>query len=87
MKLGEIAKTLGCELRGPEEVEINAVAGIEEAGKEDLTFVSNPKYLPQIQSTRAGAIILSADAPATSTPTLISENPYLAFAQTIELFY
>lgn len=87
MKLGEIAKTLGCELRGPEEVEINAVAGIEEAGKEDLTFVSNPKYLPKIESTGAGAIILSADAPVTSTPTLIAENPYLAFAQAIELFY
>ena len=87
MKLGKIAKKLGCELRGSNEVEINGVAGIEEAEKEDLTFVSNPKYLPKIESTRAGAIILSADAPATSTPTLISENPYLAFAQAIELFY
>jgi UDP-3-O-[3-hydroxymyristoyl] glucosamine N-acyltransferase len=87
MKLGKIAEKLGCELRGPEEIEINGVAGIEEAGKEDLTFVSNPKYLPKIESTGAGAIILSADAPATSTPTLISENPYLAFAQAIELFY
>ena len=63
MKLGEIAKTLDCQLRGSEEVEINGVAGIEEAKKDDLTFVSNPKYLPQIESTRAGAIILSADAP------------------------
>ncbi len=87
MKLGEIAKKLGCELRGSKEVEVNGVAGIEEAEKEDLTFVSNPKYLPKIESTRAGAIILSADAPTTSTPTLISENPYLAFAQAIELFY
>ena len=41
MKLGEIAKKLGCELRGSSEVEINGVAGIEEAEKEDLTFVSN----------------------------------------------
>ena len=87
MKLGKMAKSLGCELRGSPEVEINGVAGIEEAEKEDLTFVSNPKYLPKIESTGAGAIILSADSPATSTPTLISENPYLAFAQAIELFY
>lgn len=87
MKLGEMAKTLGCKLRGSEEVEINGVAGIEEAKKDELTFVSNPKYLPQIESTRAGAIILSADAPATSLPTLISENPYLTFARAIELFY
>ena len=87
MKLGAIARKLGCELRGSEEVDIKGVAGIGEAEKDELTFVSNPKYLHKIQSTRAGAIILSADAPATSIPTLLSENPYLTFAQAIEFFY
>jgi UDP-3-O-[3-hydroxymyristoyl] glucosamine N-acyltransferase len=87
MKLGEIAEKLGCELRGSREIEIQGVAGIEEAGPDELTFVSNPKYLSQIQSTRAGALILSPKAPSTPIPTLISENPYLSFAQTIELFY
>ncbi|MDA2926697.1 UDP-3-O-(3-hydroxymyristoyl)glucosamine N-acyltransferase [Acidobacteria bacterium AH-259-G07] len=87
MKLGEIASKLGCELRGSKEVDITGVAGIEEAQKEELTFVSNPKYLPRIQSTHAGAIVLSADAPSTSIPTLISDNPYLTFARAIELFY
>ena len=53
MKLGEIAKKLGCELRGSQEIEINGVAGIEAAKKDELTFVSNPKYLSQIQTTRA----------------------------------
>ncbi|MDA2933212.1 UDP-3-O-(3-hydroxymyristoyl)glucosamine N-acyltransferase [Acidobacteria bacterium AH-259-D05] len=87
MKLGEIAKKLGCEVRGSEEIEINGVAGIEEAEKDELTFVSNPKYLDKIQSARAGAIILSPDAPSTPIPTLISDNPYLTFAQAIEFFY
>jgi len=87
MKLGEIAKKLGCELRGSQEIEINGVAGIEAAKKDELTFVSNPKYLSQIQTTRAGAVVLSSKAPSTSIPTLISENPYLSFAQAIELFY
>ncbi len=87
MKLGEIAKTLGCELRGSAEIEINGVAGIEEAKKDELTFVSNPRYLAQIKSTQAGAIILSQKAPPTPVPTLISENPYLSFARAIELFY
>ncbi len=36
MKLGEIAKKLGCELRGSKEVEINGVAGIEEAEEEEV---------------------------------------------------
>lgn len=87
MKLGKIAEQLGCELRGSAEIEISGVAGIEEAEKGELTFVSNPKYLSQIKSTHAGAIVLSPKAPPTPIPTLISENPYLTFAQAIELFY
>lgn len=87
MKLVKIAHQLGCELRGPEGIEIMGAAGIEEAEESEITFVSNPKYLSKIKSTRAGAIILSPDAPTTSIATLISENPYLAFARAIELFY
>jgi UDP-3-O-[3-hydroxymyristoyl] glucosamine N-acyltransferase len=87
MKLKEIAERLDCRLRGPGELEIRGVAGIEEAGPDELTFVSNPKYITKIPATSAGAIILSADAPETSTPTLVSDNPYLAFARAIELFY
>ena len=87
MKLGEIAEKLGCELQGSAEIEICGVAGIEEAGEDELTFVSNPKYLGQIKSTQAGAIILSQKAPPTPVPTLVSENPYLSFARAIELFY
>ena len=87
MKLGEIARKLGCQLRGSPEVEIVGVAGIEEAGDDELTFLSNPKYASKIGTTRAGAILLAPDAPQASTPTLISDNPYLDFARAIELFY
>lgn len=87
MKLGEIATKLNCKLRGPEDLEITGVSGIEEAGQKELTFVSNPRYLSKVKDTRAGAIILGPDAPTSSIPTLVSENPYLAFARAIELFY
>lgn len=87
MRLGEIAQKLNCRLRGPSDIEIRGVAGIEEAGPDELTFVSNPKYFARIKETQAGAIILGPDAPDTSLPTLISDNPYLSFAHAIELFY
>ena len=87
MKLAEIASRLGCELLGSGQVEINGVAGIEEAKEDELTFVSNPKYLSKIKSTEAGAIILAAGAPAASIPVLLSDTPYLTFAKAIELFY
>ncbi|MCY3776151.1 MAG: UDP-3-O-(3-hydroxymyristoyl)glucosamine N-acyltransferase, partial [Candidatus Aminicenantes bacterium] len=87
MKLGDLARQLDCELRGPSEIEIDGLAGIEEATASQLTFVSNPKYYSKIPSTRAGAIVVSRDAPDTGLPTLLSDNPYLAFARAIPLFY
>lgn len=87
MKLGEIARRLDCQIRGDSEIEISGVAGIDEAGPDELTFVSNPKYYSRISETRAGAIILSPDASETDIPALLSSNPYLAFARAIELFY
>jgi UDP-3-O-[3-hydroxymyristoyl] glucosamine N-acyltransferase len=72
---------------GNEDVEIAAVAGIDEAGPGDLTFVSNRKYIRHIKSTRASAIILGEDIPPVSIPSLRTEDPYLAFARALELFY
>ena len=86
MKLSEIAAKLDCERRGAD-VEIGGVAGIDDAGPRDLTFVANRKYLPRINTTRAAAIILGSDAPDAPLPTLRCANPYLAFARAIELFY
>lgn len=87
MRLGEIAKKLGCVLEGPEDLEITAVAGIEESGPTDLTFLSNLKYRRKLQTTKAAAIILSPQDPAHGRPALRSANPYLDFARALELFY
>jgi len=90
MKLGEIARRLGCELAGPEgagQIEIRGVAGLEEAGPEELTFLSNPRYAAKAKQTRAAAIIVGPEAAAQAIPALVSANPYLDFARTLELFY
>src|SRR2546425_9382744 len=87
MKLSDIAQRLGCELRGNGETEISGVNGIDEAGAGDLTFVANKKYLAKLHLTKAAAVILAPDAPEVSLPSLRAANPYLAFAQVLELFY
>lgn len=70
-----------------EDVEIIRVAGIEEAQKGDLTFVANRKYIRHIRTTRASAIILGEDVPPVSIPSLRTEDPYLAFAKALEIFF
>lgn len=88
MKLGEIAATLGARLEnGSPDTEITGVAGIEEAGAGQITFVANPKYAAATRTTKAAAVIVAEDFPAVNTALLRSRNPYLDFARAIELFY
>ena len=88
MKLSEIASRLGARLEnGSPDTEISGVAGIEEAGEHQLTFLANRKYAAAARTTRASAVIVSEDFPAGATAVLRSKNPYLAFARALEFFY
>ena len=84
MKLRELAERLGCELLGDGETEVRDVAGIEQAGPGDLTFLANPKYAPHLGSTRASAVVLGPGHEA-ELPRLVAKNPYLAFAHAVSL--
>jgi UDP-3-O-[3-hydroxymyristoyl] glucosamine N-acyltransferase len=87
MKLSAISELLSCELEGDGSIEIVRVAGLEEAQPGDLTFLSNIRYRRLVKSTKASAIILSRDAPSVGIPALRTDNPYLAFARSVDLFY
>lgn len=88
MKLSQIASALGTRLEnGSPDTEITGVAGIEDAGPGQLTFVSNPKYAAAAKVTKASAVIASEDFPAVPAAMLRSKNPYLAFARAMELFH
>ncbi len=86
MKLSEIASRLHARLEGPD-CEITGVAGIEEAGAGQLTFVANPKYAVAARTTKAAAVIVDEAFPAITAATLRTKEPYLAFARAIEFFY
>ena len=87
MKLGEIARSLGCELHGDSNIEITGVAGIEDAKAGGLTFLANPKYRPLLATTEASAVIVTKDTDAAKVAMLHSANPQLDFARAIELFH
>ena len=93
MKLSEVAQKLGCRLEGPPNIEIVAVAGIENAEAGQITFLANRRYFPLLKTTRASAILveegvgLARDASLPPLAALRTANPYLAFAHAIELFY
>ncbi len=89
MNLSELAAALGCELKGAVDpsLKITGVAGMEQAGPTELTFLANPKYAHKLKHTRAGAVLLAAPSDEVAAAQLISTNPYLDFARALALFY
>jgi UDP-3-O-[3-hydroxymyristoyl] glucosamine N-acyltransferase len=93
MKLADLAEKLSCRLEGPPEIEIQGVAGIDQAAPGQITFLSNKRYIPLLKTTRASAVLIEEGAPLDRDPNLpplaalCTPNPYLAFAQALELFY
>jgi UDP-3-O-[3-hydroxymyristoyl] glucosamine N-acyltransferase len=87
MKLREIARALGCELRGDGEIEISDVAPIEEAPPRTLTFLADRRLASHLATTGAAAIVLPLDAPPVRIPSLHAAHPYLAFIGAVELFH
>jgi len=84
VKLRELAERLGCELRGDGDVEVAGVAGIEQAGPGDLTFLANPRYSSRLADTRAAAVVL-APGHAAPVPCLVTDQPYLAFVRAVAM--
>ncbi len=87
MKLSELAARLNCRCEGPGNLEITGVAGMDEAQAGEITFLSNPKYLPKLGTTRAGAIIAGPEVDTLGKPAIRSDDAYLSFAHAVEIFY
>jgi UDP-3-O-[3-hydroxymyristoyl] glucosamine N-acyltransferase len=81
--LQEIADALGARLIGDGQVEVNAVASMEAAGRGDLIFVEDQKHLSAALRSSASAVIAGdfAATLAAGRPLLISHHPKLAFAR------
>ncbi|HEX8411054.1 MAG TPA: UDP-3-O-(3-hydroxymyristoyl)glucosamine N-acyltransferase [Thermoanaerobaculia bacterium] len=71
---------------GPE-VEISGVLPLAEAGAEHISFLSNPKYAPQLETTRAAAVLVANELPGDSPRYIRVADPYFAMATTVARFF
>jgi len=53
VKLSDLAERIDCRLEGNGDLDIQRVAGIQDAGDGDVTFLANPKYEKTLHATRA----------------------------------
>lgn len=80
--LGEIVAKLGGELIGRSDQVVHRLASLAHAVEGQISFLSNGKYLHQLSTTKASAVILNPDhQSATDLPRIITDNPYAYFAR------
>ena len=88
MNLKEIAQIIGAEFDGAD-LEITGMNTLKDASKNELSFVSNSKYIKDIESSNAGAIIVDKNTreyvPAGCTA-LVVDAPYWEMAVVSKCF-
>jgi len=84
MTLRELADHLGASLSGDGDRVIERCAGIESAGQDELTFVSNPRYKSYLEKASAGGVLISPDIDCPpDISALVCEDPYFAFRNAV----
>jgi UDP-3-O-[3-hydroxymyristoyl] glucosamine N-acyltransferase len=83
--LHDIAEQLGGELIGEHAgVRIDRIGPLEGAGPTTISFLSHPRYQPQLAASKAGCVIVGPamrDAAAARGAAIVAADPYLAFAR------
>ena len=83
----QIARFVGGEVEGDRSAELVDVRGLADAGPEHLSFLANRRYYRQLQTTRAGAVLLDRTTDGGDRTVIRCDDPYVAFARAMQLFY
>lgn len=84
--LAELAKYIGAQ-ESQTDIKISGMASLRDAESDQLSFYANSKQRDFLATTRAGAVLLKQeDRHLCKRPTLLCDNPYLAFAHLTQLF-
>jgi len=83
MRLDELAKQIDAELVGDGGIDVKSVATLENARPGQLSFLGNPKYAKQLETTQASAVIVGLKVGAENRPLLKAKDPYLSLCKAI----
>jgi UDP-3-O-[3-hydroxymyristoyl] glucosamine N-acyltransferase len=84
--VAELAKILEAEYIGNGNDEVSGIAALDQANKNQVSFLSNPKFKLQLNTTQAGCVLLSAEAKDLApNNAIVLDDPYLGFARVAQL--
>lgn len=82
VSVSDIADHIGGRVQGNEQLKVSGLANLARAQNHQLSFLSNAKYLKDLASSQAGAVILNESAAEQYTGTaIIVSDPYVGFAK------
>jgi UDP-3-O-[3-hydroxymyristoyl] glucosamine N-acyltransferase len=85
--LGELAGALGAILDGDATRRVTGVAGLESAGPDHISFLTDLRYGDAARASRAGAFLAPTGAPALPAPVLRCAAPQEALITLLGLFH
>ena len=86
--LEQLAKLTDSSFSGDKNIQLHTVAPLADAKHGQISFVSNAKYISQLNDTGASAVILNKDlAQQYEGNALINDDPYLTFAKVLQILY
>jgi UDP-3-O-[3-hydroxymyristoyl] glucosamine N-acyltransferase len=86
MSVTDIARLVKGELIGDGGLLVSGFSGIKEAKKNELTFLSNPKYDPLLHDTQAGVILVPRQMACPGKTLIRVDNPSLSFTLVVNHF-
>ncbi|MBN3724853.1 UDP-3-O-(3-hydroxymyristoyl)glucosamine N-acyltransferase [Burkholderia sp. Ac-20379] len=92
LTLEALAQRFGGDIAGDSHCQVAGLAPLDQAGPNQLAFLANPKYLSQVESTRAGAVLIKPQdleklgAAAEGRNFIVTPNPYAYFARVAQMF-
>ena len=86
MTIAKIAQHIGGKVQGEGTQKVTEMANLLTAKSHQLSFLSNSKYIKDLATTQAGAVILrEQDAQTFSGNAIIVSDPYVGFAKAAQL--
>lgn len=85
--VGEIVELVGGKYTGPRDARVTGVAPLAEAGEDQISFLSNPRYAAQLATTRAGFVLVAEDLEESSPRFIRVRNPYFAMATVVSRWF
>ncbi|MEP7327926.1 MAG: UDP-3-O-(3-hydroxymyristoyl)glucosamine N-acyltransferase [Betaproteobacteria bacterium] len=86
--LRDLAAAVGATVDGDASVVVRRMGTLERADRDAIAFLADARHRPQLEATRAGAVIVTPElAAATALPKLVHRNPYVTYARVAALLH